>query len=53
MGPIHPEQLTLGETLDEVCVGPDPDMAFCAAGSEDEALGQRGCRITSLALIGV
>jgi hypothetical protein len=22
MGPLHPEQLTRGETLDEVCVGP-------------------------------
>jgi hypothetical protein len=21
-GPLHPEQLTRGETLDEVCVGP-------------------------------
>ena len=28
-GPLHPEQLTRGETLDEVCVGPQRDS--CAA----------------------
>jgi hypothetical protein len=25
-GPLHPEQLTRGETLDEVCVGPEADF---------------------------
>ena len=25
MGPLCPEQLTLEETLEEVCVGPQPD----------------------------
>ena len=25
-GPLHPEQLTRAETLDEVCVGPQPDI---------------------------
>jgi hypothetical protein len=27
MGPLCPEQLTLEETLEEVCVGPHPDSS--------------------------
>jgi hypothetical protein len=26
-GPLHPEQLTRGETSDEVCVGPKHEVA--------------------------
>jgi hypothetical protein len=25
LGPLYPEQLTCGETLDEVCVGPQAE----------------------------
>jgi len=49
-GPVYPQTADANQPLRfDGREGPDPD-AYRLAGTEDEALGQRCCRIRSLAL---
>ena len=40
-GPLNPEQLTRGETLDEVCVGPEHKVAALQPAAREQEPRER------------